>query len=53
MISDNGLAAMMRILFMATVLAAAGFLGGCGIPDVGPEPLPWSPAEETPQSSGK
>jgi hypothetical protein len=53
MISDSGLAAIVRILCTAAALLIAGIIGGCGSYDVGPDPLPWSPADEAPQSSGK
>jgi hypothetical protein len=53
MISGSGLAAIVRILFTAAVLLAAGCVSGCGSYDVGPDPLPWSPVDEAPPSSGK
>lgn len=53
MVSDNRLAAIVRILRVAAVLLAAAGMSGCGSYDVGPDPVPWSPSEETSQSSGK
>jgi hypothetical protein len=53
MASDIGLGAIVRILCTAAVLLAAGCVSGCGSYDVGPDPLPWSPVDEAPQSSGK
>jgi hypothetical protein len=53
MASDIGLASIVRILCTVAVLLAAGSMSGCGSYDVGPDPAPWSPAEEAPRSSGK
>lgn len=47
------MAAIVRKVCTAAVLFGAALLGGCGGYDVGPDPLPWRPVEQAPQSSGK